>query len=93
MAVSAPDSGVIPVPSLQEFFRNSVDAAMAFNKVAIEDHTAHYVVNLLTLFARSEALHDQAERAAGPKPLALMLADAAAAPLRRDPQLHTAEAG
>ena len=80
MAVSEPDSGVIPVPSLQEFFRNSVDAAMASNKVAIEDHTAHYVVNLLTLFARSEALHDQAEHAAGPRPLALMLADAAAAP-------------
>lgn len=80
MAVSAPDSGVIPVPSLQEFFRDSVDAAMASNKVAIEGHTAHYVVNLLTLFARSEALHDQAGRAAASKPLALMLADAAADP-------------
>ena len=79
MAVSAPDSGVIPVPSLQEFFRNSVDAAMASSKVAIEGHTAHYVVNLLTLFARSEALHDQVDRGAGPRPLALMLADAAAA--------------
>ena len=80
MAVSETVTGVIPVPSLQEFFRNSVDAAMASNKVAIDDHTAHYVVNLLTLFARSEALHDQAERSAGPRPLALMLADAAAAP-------------
>jgi hypothetical protein len=79
MAVSEPDSGVIPVPSLQEFFRDSVGAAMASNKVAVEDHTAHYVVNLLTLFARSEALHDRADPGPGVKPLALMLADAAEA--------------
>jgi len=80
MAVSEPDSGVIPVPSLQEYFRDSVDAAMASNRLAMETHTAHYVVNLLTLFSRSEALHDKAERGTAPKPLALMLADAAAAP-------------
>jgi len=76
MVVSDAESGVIPVPSLQEFFRDSVDAAMASNKVAVEDHTAHYVVSLLTQFARSEALHDNAERGTGTKPLALMLADA-----------------
>ena len=71
---------LIPVPSLQEFFRDSVDAAMASNKVAVDDHTAHYVVNLLTAFVRSEALYDQMP--AGPRlqPLALMLADAAGAP-------------
>ena len=68
------------MPSLQEFFRDSVGAAIASNKLAIDSHTTHYVVNLITLFARSEALHDQGERAAGSKPLALMLADAAAAP-------------
>ena len=71
---------LIRVPSLQEFFRASVDAAMASNKVAVDDHTAHYVVNLLTAFVRSEALYDQMP--AGPRlqPLALMLADAAGAP-------------
>jgi hypothetical protein len=79
MMTSDAETGVIPVPSLQEFFRDSVDAAMASNKVAVEDHTAHYVVNLLTLFARSEALHDQADRGPGTRPLALMLADAAEA--------------
>jgi hypothetical protein len=79
MAASEIESGVIPVPSLQEFFRNSVDAAMASNKVAVEVHTAHYVVNLLTLFARAEALHDQADCGPGLKPLALMLAEAAEA--------------
>ena len=80
MAVSEPDSGVIPVPSLQEYFRDSVDAAMASNRLAVESHTAHYVVNLLTLFSRSEALHDKAQCGIALKPLALMLADAAAAP-------------
>lgn len=79
MVVSDSESGVIPVPSLQEFFRNSVDAALASNKVAVEDHTAHYVVNLLTLFARAEALHTPAEPGPGMRPLALMLADAAEA--------------
>lgn len=79
MAVSDSESGVIPVPSLQEFFRNSVGAALASNKVAVEDHTAHYVVNLLTLFARAEALHPRAEPGPGTRPLALMLADAAEA--------------
>ncbi|MDP2325730.1 MAG: hypothetical protein Q8N51_17120 [Gammaproteobacteria bacterium] len=77
MAVSESESGVIPVPSLKEFFRDSVDAAMASNKVAVEDHTAHYVVSLLTLFARSEALHEAPDGGPGLKPLALMLADAA----------------
>jgi len=79
MAASDFESGVIPVPSLQEFFRNSFDAALASNNVAVEDHTAHYVVNLLTLFARADALHDQADCGPGLKPLALMLAEAAEA--------------
>jgi hypothetical protein len=80
MATTAAEAGVIPVPSLQEFFRDSVDAAMATNKVAVELHTAHYVVNLLTLFARAEALHDRADAGPRTRPLALMLADAAEAP-------------
>lgn len=79
MPISDAEAGVIPVPSLKEFFRESVDAAMASNKVAVEDHTAHYVVNLLTLFARAEALHAPADTGPGTRPLALMLADAAEA--------------
>jgi hypothetical protein len=72
--------GLIPVPSLKEFFRDSVDAAMAANKVAVDDHTTHYVVNLLTLFARSEALHEGEPRGPVRQPLALILAAAAEAP-------------
>lgn len=79
MSVADRETELIPVPSLQEFFRDSVHAAMAANKVAVDDHTAHYVVNLLTAFVRSEALHEQMPAGPRLKPLALMLADAAEA--------------
>lgn len=66
---------VEPVKSLQEFFRNSVARSMRRQGLQACDVTAHYVVNLLTLFARSEALYDDSESRRGLKPLALMLAD------------------
>lgn len=68
---------VRPVASLQEYFRDSVDQAMQRQGLHAQDHTAHYVVNLLTLFARSEALYEETESGIGLKPLALMLAEAA----------------
>jgi hypothetical protein len=73
---------LVPVASLQEFFRDSVDAAMATNKVAVDDHTAHYVVNLLTIFSRSEALYESTTEGLRLKPLALMFADALQASTR-----------
>ena len=45
--------------------------------VAADDHTAYYVVNLLTLFARHETLYDQGRPGPGLQPLALLLAAAA----------------
>ena len=68
---------VRPVASLQEFFRGSVDQAMQRQGLSADDHTAYYVVNLLTLFARSEALYEETQAGLGLKPLALMLAEAA----------------
>lgn len=68
--------GLVPVASLQEFFMDSIDAAMATNKVVMDDHTTHYVVNLLTLYSRSEALYEDAADGRGFQPLALMLANA-----------------
>lgn len=76
MRVSSADR-VRPVASLQEFFRDSVDQAMRRQGLSAEDHTAHYVVNLLTLFARSDALYENTQAGLGLKPLALMLAEAA----------------
>ena len=73
-------SRVVPVQSLREFFRESIDVAMNSQGVRVGQHAAHYVVNLLTLFSRSEDLYEDHSETYGIKPLALMLADAADAP-------------
>ena len=80
MSPDATATPAIDVRNLREFFRDAVHEALERQRVGIEDHTEHYVVNLLTLFARSEAFFEPT--AGGPrlKPLALMLADAASAP-------------
>jgi hypothetical protein len=70
------------VTSLQEFFKDSVEEAMAKQGVAAGDHTAYYVVNLLTLFARHDALYERGEPGPGLQPLALLLAAAAESPTR-----------
>jgi len=71
---------VIAVGNLQEFFRESLHSALSHQKLAVNDHTEHYVVNLLTLFSRSEALYDGETDRAGLKPLATMLSEALEAP-------------
>ena len=76
------DDATIDVRNLREFFRDSVHAALERQRVAVDDHTEHYVVNLLTMFARSDALFDEASGRQRMKPLALMLADAGEAPTR-----------
>lgn len=73
---------VRPVASLQEFFKDSVAEAMAKQGVAADDHTAYYVVNLLTLFARYETLYEQGKPGPGLQPVALLLAEAADSPTR-----------
>jgi len=70
------------VASLQEFFKDSVAAAMAKQGVAADDHTAYYVVNLLTLFARHETLYEKGKPGPGLQPIALLLAAAADSPDR-----------
>jgi hypothetical protein len=78
----APTDRVHAVASLQEFFKDSVATAMAKQGVAADDHTAYYVVNLLTLFARQETLYDRGKPGPGLQPLALLLAAAAESPHR-----------
>jgi hypothetical protein len=74
------DSGtVVAVPNLREFFHDSVQKALRNQRVDVDDQTEHYVVNVLTMFARSEELFDQTSEGVRLKPLAHMLADAAAA--------------
>jgi hypothetical protein len=62
-----------------------VQSALRKQHVAVDDHTEHYVVNVLTQFARSEELYEQTSEGTRLKPLAHMLAAAAEAPT---PQLR-----
>jgi len=70
------DTVVVEVPSLQEFFREALQEAVGRQRFELDDHTEHYVVNMLTLFSRSEALFDRTPEGPRLRPLALMLADA-----------------
>ena len=69
-------SRVEPIASLQEFFKDSIAQAMERQGLEADDHTSYYVVNLLTLFARSDALYERTQHGIGIKPLATMLAEA-----------------
>jgi hypothetical protein len=71
---------LVAVTNLREFFHDSVQAALRKQRVDVDDHTEHYVVNILTMFARSEELYDITSEGVRLKPLAHMLADAAEAP-------------
>ena len=74
MAVS--HDGVVAVSNLRDFFRESIDSAIDNQRVDVDPHTSHYVVNLLTLFARSEKFYSENDEHCGVRQLALMMADA-----------------
>jgi hypothetical protein len=74
------DQTVVAVSTLTEFFRDSVHSAVERQNVTLDGHTEHYVVNLLTMFARSEALYERTPEGIRLRPLAHMFADAAQAP-------------
>jgi len=65
------------VRNLQDYFRTSIDDVVSRQQVDIDPHAAHYVVNMLTLFSRSDELYEDDGEVYGLRPLALMLADAA----------------
>jgi hypothetical protein len=65
-----------PVKNLREYFMRSVAASMQRNDVEVDEHTSCYVVDLLTLYARSEALFEDGENGPELRPVALVLADA-----------------
>jgi hypothetical protein len=78
---------VVPVANLREYFHDAFQGAIEKQHLAIEDQTEHYVVNLLTLFARSEALYDKApgtDAGVRLKPLVVMLTEALEAPSPAD---------
>lgn len=71
---------VVAVSSLQEFFRDAFHSAAVHQRLKIDESVEAYVVSLLTLFSRVEALFDQTPEGPRLRPLALMLADAVDAP-------------
>ncbi len=75
---------LIAVSSLQDYFRQSVERVVRKQGVALDLHAEHYVVNLLTLFARSDQLFEDRGDYYGVAPLAVMLAEAADAPSPED---------
>ena len=81
---------LVAVTNLREFFHDSVQAALRKQRVDVDDHTEHYVVNILTMFARSEELYEATPEGIRLKPLAHMLADAsvASSPQQRDETLR-----
>jgi hypothetical protein len=84
---------VQPVASLREYFRDALHGALAHQHVAMQDQTRHYVVNLLTLFSRAEALHLDDGTTRRPRPLALLLKDALEAPTEAERSAHLQRLG
>jgi hypothetical protein len=70
---------LVAVTNLREFFHDSMQTALRHQKVAVDDHTEHYVVNVLTMFARSDELYEKTPEGVRLKPLAHMLAEASEA--------------
>jgi hypothetical protein len=74
-----PEAQLIEVPNLTEFFRDALGEALAHQHVSLDDHTAHYVVSLLTLYSRTEVSHADTRPGQRWVGLADLLAQAAAA--------------
>ena len=75
---------VLAVANLREFFKDELHGALAKQRLEVEDQTEHYVVNVLTLFARSEALYERTPEGTRLKPLVVMLSEALEAPTSED---------
>lgn len=79
-----------PVSNLTEFFRDALGEALSHQRVALDEHTAHYVVSLLTLYSRTEVSHGNTRPGQRWVSLAELLAQAAEArtPAERDVTLQ-----
>ena len=86
MVLTDEPTAPLAVTSLREFFRNSVQCALRKQHVEVDAHTEHYVVNVLTMFARSEELYEQTSEGLRLRPLAHLLADASSAGTREEQQ-------
>ena len=71
---------LVAVSSLREFFRDAFHAASEHQRLDIDVQAQQYVVNLLTMFSRADALYERTPEGLRIKPLAHMLAEALEAP-------------
>src|ERR1700686_5388501 len=71
---------LVAVSSLREFFRDSFHAASEHQHLDIHEQAEQYVVNLLTMFSRADALYERTPERLRIRPLAQMLAGALNAP-------------
>ena len=68
------------ITDVREFFRDALQDALEHQHVHVRDHTEHYVVNLLAMFAHTDALFEPDGERSRIKPLAVLLAEATDAP-------------
>jgi hypothetical protein len=71
---------LVAVSSLREFFRDAFHAASERQRLDIDESAEQYVVNLLTMFSRADALYEKTSEGLRIRPLAHMLSDALDAP-------------
>jgi hypothetical protein len=71
---------LVAVSSLREFFRDAFHTASERQHLGIDEQAEQYVVNLLTMFSRADALYEQTPEGLRIRPLAHMLADSLEAP-------------
>lgn len=71
---------LVAVSSLREFFRDAFHAASEHQRLDIDEQAEQYVVNVLTMFSRADALYERTPEGLRIKPLAHMLAEALEAP-------------
>jgi hypothetical protein len=71
---------LVAVSSLREFFRDAFHAASEHQHLDIDEQAEAYVVNLLTMFSRADALYERTPEGLRIRPLAHMLADSLEAP-------------
>jgi hypothetical protein len=74
------DRSLVAVSSLREFFRDAFHEATEHQHLDIDEQSEQYVVNLLTMFSRADALYEKTPEGLRIRPLAHMLAEALEAP-------------
>jgi hypothetical protein len=78
--LTASAGSLVAVSSLREFFRDAFHTASEHQHLHIDEQAEAYVVNLLTMFSRADALYERTPDGLRIRPLAQMLADALEAP-------------